>query len=141
MKVFAYPIAVAVLLIAFFGTQISAREIAAPEGTLRGVVMDKKGHPLHAIIRIKGPDGRKREVESQYSGGFVLPHLPPGQYSVVVISIFFDITKIKNIEVTGDQITELVVTLKEEINCCLIRSALPNPVDTTSSTSFTHMHF
>jgi hypothetical protein len=141
MKKFTKFIGFAVLLNVTCCAPMVAGEIATPEGTLQGVVMDKKGRPLSAIIKVKGPDGRKRAVESQSSGRFVLSQLPPGPYTIVVISTFYDVTRIKKVEVTGDQITELVITLKEVENCCLIRGAIPNPVDTTSSTSITHMNF
>jgi hypothetical protein len=68
------------LLLAIFAATLAAQQTT---GILRGIVTDESGAMIPAArLTITGPNGVRKNVQSQADGTYTLVGLAPGKYTV-----------------------------------------------------------
>jgi hypothetical protein len=125
-------------LVALVGILLSRPAHAQLAGaTLTGVVTDKSGAVVGgATIQIKNLDnGQVREVNSNESGLYSAPNLPPGPYEVKVTASGFTSAVQKGIELNVGMEQALNITLEVgKVNETVEVNDLTPAIETTSST-------
>lgn len=99
----------AAALLALMAVSWAAPAQAAPEGTIRGVVLDAQGRPM---VGTKIALGRSQIAETNREGSFVLG-LPPGRYLLSITPIGRAGVDTAPVEVAADQETELLIVFPD----------------------------
>ena len=108
------PIRVLISLIALISLSLSCFAQGTATGTLKGQVLDDSGAYVPATeVRITGPRGFTRTVQSDAVGSFSVPGLQPGIYTVRTNRTGFAVSTI-TVTVDAGKVANLSVPLKVE---------------------------
>lgn len=103
----------ALLVVSLFSASWLHGQGQAIDGNLEGAVRATDGSylPNARLVARNSGTGLERETVSSGQGGFTLPLLPPGRYTVTASLAGFNTVSFPNIEIRAGQIANLPVTL------------------------------
>ena len=106
-------------------------------GAVSGTVQDQSSAAIaHAKIELTGTAGSSRNVETDSSGSFIAPLLPPGTYTVTITVPGFAETRLSSVEVRVTETTTLHAVLQPEKVATQVNvQAQVLAVDTSSATT------
>jgi len=108
------PTRLMICLIALISMSLSAFAQGTSTGTIKGQVLDDTGAYVPATdVRITGPRGFSRNIQSDALGTFTVPGLAPGNYTVRTTRTGFAVTSTP-VTVDAGKVVSLNIPLKVE---------------------------
>lgn len=90
-------------------------------GSIKGTVTDEHGAAFPSVtVDIESASGQRRSIQTDVDGGFDVPNLPPGKYTVIVMFLNMD-SKSYPVVVRANQATTYDVVLSPK-NLCRLRA-------------------
>src|SRR6476469_525030 len=103
-----------ICLITLISMSVSAFAQGTSTGTIKGQVLDDTGAYVPATdVRITGPRGFSRNIQSDALGTFTVPGLAPGNYTVRTTRTGFAVTSTP-VTVDAGKVVSLNIPLKVE---------------------------